>query len=132
MPPHLADGVVIECLLHYDDSGLIGIQNHFPQGSPMNLPGDVTLVVRRDPQRRGVGTPLVQEARRRWKPIDLENQRTTPAGTELANAATSTRLGHVSGLRRATSVLHEPRKHEECANDRIEGRFAPGWKPVPK
>lgn len=82
VPPELVDGVVIECLLHYDESGLIGILNYFPKGSPMDLPGDVTVVVHPARQRRGVGTTLVQEARRRWN-VDLEDQCTTPAGAAL-------------------------------------------------
>lgn len=64
VPPELVDGLVIDCLLHYDEDGLVGILTHYPNGSPqMDRPGDVTLVVHPAKQRRGIGTTLVLETR---------------------------------------------------------------------
>jgi len=66
VPPELVDGTVIDCLLHYDQDGLVGILNHFPNGSPkLDRPGDITLVVHPAKHRQGIGTTLVQAARPR-------------------------------------------------------------------
>ena len=85
--PADAKGTVIKCLLCYAEDGrLIGILNYFPNGSPIaDQPGDVTLVVHPEYQRRGIGTRLLAEAVARW-PIDLDSQCMTPQGEALVRA----------------------------------------------
>ena len=81
---------IVDCLLWRDEDGLLrGILNHYPDGAlrypstaPLEEPGNITLWVDPQRQRRGIATALIREAVRRWN-IDFDQQRYTPAGLAL-------------------------------------------------
>lgn len=87
VPGEWVRGIAIDVLLHYDADWLLdGILTHYPDGSPMDdQPGDITVLVRPDRQRRGIGRLLVEEAVRRWQ-IDLDTQCLTDDGNQLVRA----------------------------------------------
>lgn len=76
----------VDCLLWRDSRGqLLGILNHFPIALPPEEPGNFTVFVRADAQRRGIGRALVEEAIRRWD-VKLLEQAYTPSGAALINS----------------------------------------------
>jgi GNAT superfamily N-acetyltransferase len=90
-PPH----AVSECLLYYDDKGVLrGILNYFPITASVPLgngwvaeerAGSVNVWVDPARQRRGIASTLLADAVRRWK-IDFERQEYTAEGAALVNA----------------------------------------------
>lgn len=81
-----SDGIVIKVLLHYGSDGqLDGILDYFPLGTPMDLPGDVLVLVKPTHRCRGIGTSLLNEARRLWPEINLRDQCFTPMGEALVD-----------------------------------------------
>lgn len=85
----------VDCLLRWNlDGELVGILNHYPQDCPpWEVAGNVTLFVRDDWHRRGVGTELWDEAVRRYG-VTLDGQHLTPNGAALANALTRREARH--------------------------------------
>jgi GNAT superfamily N-acetyltransferase len=87
-------GGVVDCLLYwFVEEGrrprIVGILNHYPfDNPPFEQKGNVNVWVRRPNQRQGIGTALVQEADRRWGPINLAQQRFTASGAALAQYLT--------------------------------------------
>jgi GNAT superfamily N-acetyltransferase len=77
---------VIDCLLYRNEAGeLVGILNHYPFRTPEGQePGTFNVWVKPGWQRRGIGTRLGDEAKKRWL-IDVGLQTYTPAGVRLAH-----------------------------------------------
>ena len=80
---HTVGSWPIDCLLYRGPSGyLFGILNHYPVDCPpYEKAGNINFWVRPDQRRRGIGTKLILEARRRWE-IRGAGQRFTTAGFE--------------------------------------------------
>ncbi|OXM69600.1 GNAT family N-acetyltransferase [Amycolatopsis vastitatis] len=80
-------GAYVDCLLMRDVDGvLVGILNHYPQDLPPHeRAGAVSIRVRPDRQRRGIGTHLLKEAMTRWR-VQIYRQRFTPSGAAFAEA----------------------------------------------
>ena len=75
------DITVIDCLLHRDEHGrLDGILNHYDGKNPLEDQHALNVWVRPDSRRQGIASLLVQEAKRRWPQVTLEQQRYTPDG----------------------------------------------------
>jgi ribosomal protein S18 acetylase RimI-like enzyme len=75
---------VINCLLFRDEDGsLVAILNHYDGKNPLEAADAVTLWVRPDRQREGIGKMMTREAMQRWPGVRLENQRYTRMGMHL-------------------------------------------------
>lgn len=60
-------GAYVDCLLYRLNSEIIGILNHYPQDlPPWEYAGSITVQVRDDHRRQGIGTALMYEAWSRW------------------------------------------------------------------
>lgn len=84
--PHVEDGfpVVIHAYLDYDERGFLrGALMFFPDGSPIDPVGNVSVIVRPNARRAGVASRLVRIALVEWPEIDLDAQDFTPAGRAL-------------------------------------------------
>ena len=77
----------VDCLLYRSRKGtLIGILYHYPVDlEPWEQAGNVNMWVHPRRQRRGIGTKLLVEARRRWN-LDPYQQSYTPEGAALMNS----------------------------------------------
>lgn len=71
----------VDCLLWRDGGGvLVGILNHYPiDYPPLERAGNFLVFVREDQRLQGIGSALLDEARRRWT-IDLTQQLYTVDG----------------------------------------------------
>ena len=81
--------LTVDCLLYYgSDKHLHGILNHYDEAfdypGSLERPGNVNLWVDLAWQRRGIGSLLMFEAKRRWK-IDLSKQDYTIEGLLFLN-----------------------------------------------
>lgn len=75
---------VVDCLLYRNEQGVVvGILNHYGFDSPWEKTGNVNVFVRRNAQRQGIGTALINEAKTRWT-INLDQQHFTPEGVAFA------------------------------------------------
>ena len=75
--------IPVNYLLHHGDDGQInGILSHFPEGTPFEKPGSITVTVHPSHRKKGVGAALVNAAVDRFG-IDLDSQEYTPLGYEL-------------------------------------------------
>lgn len=74
----------VDCLLYRNSRGaVIGILNHYPVDMPpYEQAGNVNIYVHPRRRRRGVGSTLLREARRRWG-FDATQQSYTEAGLAL-------------------------------------------------
>lgn len=75
--------IPVNYLLHHGDDGRInGILSHFPEGSPFEKPGSITVTVHPSHRDKGIGSKLVNTAVDKFG-VDLEQQQYTPLGYEL-------------------------------------------------
>jgi len=75
--------IPVNYLLHHGDDGRInGILSHFPEGTPFEKPGSITVTVHPHHRDKGVGSALIRAAQDKFG-IDLEQQEYTPLGYEL-------------------------------------------------
>lgn len=75
------DTGVVDCLLYRNADGLVGILNYYSiDFPPYERAGNCNVFVKPSHYRQGIGTALLDEARRRW-PIDLQAQRYTAMGS---------------------------------------------------
>ncbi|GAB3952471.1 hypothetical protein GCM10029976_090730 [Kribbella albertanoniae] len=79
----------VDCLLYRNADGeLVGILNHFPADMPpYEDKGNVTLLVRPDHQRQGIGSRLWAEAVERYG-VKFEGQSFTEDGAHFATTVT--------------------------------------------
>ena len=77
----------VDCLLWRDTTGTLrGILNHYPiDMPPWEKAGNLTMLVQPGWRRRGIGSALLDEARRRW-PVDLGVQTYTDDGRRFIAA----------------------------------------------
>jgi GNAT superfamily N-acetyltransferase len=61
-----AENTPMDCLLYYNEGDLLGILFHFPNDFPPFVKGNVNLVVHPKHRRKGIGTMLMDEAKKRW------------------------------------------------------------------
>lgn len=84
----------IHALLSYDERGYVqGALMYFPSGTPFDPVGGVTVLVRPNRRRRGVGRLLLMTALTLWPDIDLDDQEYTAEGRLLADAIIAKPLG---------------------------------------
>jgi GNAT superfamily N-acetyltransferase len=76
----------VDCLLMFDENlELVGILNMFNfDFPPLEKKGNVTMFTRPDRLRRGIGSALMDEARRRWT-VDFDRQDFTRTGAAFIN-----------------------------------------------
>lgn len=75
--------IPVNYLLHHGDDGQInGILSHFPEGTPFEKPGSITVTVHPRHRDKGIGGKLVQEAEKRFG-LKLDEQEFTPLGYEM-------------------------------------------------
>ena len=76
----------VDCLLMFDEKlELVGILNMFNfDFPPLERKGNVTMFTHPDKLRRGIGSALLDEARRRW-PVNFDQQNYTKAGAAFMN-----------------------------------------------
>lgn len=75
--------IPIDYLIHHGDDGRInGILSHFPEGTPFEKPGSITVTVHPAHREKGIGGKLVQEAEKRFG-LKLDEQQFTPLGYEM-------------------------------------------------
>jgi len=92
-PPHGQPGISyyrgqvtadfhVDCLLCRDENGaLVGILNHYPDDfPPYENQGNVNIWVHPGRRRQGIGTDLLEESYKRWKPP--ENAKISETGVE--------------------------------------------------
>lgn len=88
--------IEIHALLSYDSAGYLqGALMYFPQGSPFDRVGGVTVLVRPNQRRHGIGRALLLAALAMWPKIDLDNQEYTESGRALVDAVLATPLSEV-------------------------------------
>lgn len=77
---------VVDCLLWRDEKGRVrGILNRYGiDFPPYEKAGNVNIWIRPSHQRQGIGRALIEEAIRRWGPINYEQQQFTEAGAAFA------------------------------------------------
>lgn len=86
--------VEIHALLSYDATGYLqGGLMYFPKGSPFDFPGSVTVIVRPNRRRRGVGRALVMTALTTWPEIDTDHQAYTASGRSLVDSVLAQPFG---------------------------------------
>jgi GNAT superfamily N-acetyltransferase len=76
----------VDCLLMFDENlELVGILNMFNfDFPPLERKGNVTMFTHPDKLRRGIGSALLDEARRRW-PVNFDQQNYTREGAAFIN-----------------------------------------------
>ena len=76
----------VDCLLKYDENlELVGILNFYAiDFPPWEKAGNFTMFTRPDRYRRGIGSALLDEARRRWT-INFDQQDYTISGAAFVN-----------------------------------------------
>lgn len=86
--------VEIHTLLSYDERGYLqGALMYFPKGSPYDHVGSVTVLVRPNRRRHGVGRAMLLAALAMWPRIDLDNQAYTEGGRALVDSILAKPLG---------------------------------------
>jgi len=89
------NGKPVNCLLYRDEHGeLVGILNHYDDTYwsggilpyILEVPGNVNMWVKPSERRKGIGTALLEEAERRYGPLELHQQRYTEAGAAFVKA----------------------------------------------
>lgn len=77
---HTVGKTIIDCLLCRDQDGLlIGILNHYNEGSPLEKAGACNLWIKPECRRQGIAAVLLRDAWHRWS-LDYEQQTWTPEG----------------------------------------------------
>lgn len=76
----------VDCLLMFDENlELVGILNMFNfDFPPWEVAGNVTMFTHPDKYRRGIGSALMDEARRRWT-VNFDQQEYTREGAAFVN-----------------------------------------------
>jgi GNAT superfamily N-acetyltransferase len=88
------DVAEIHALLSYDSLGYLqGALMYFPEGSPYDHRGSVTVLVRPKRRRHGIGRALLVTALTMWPKISLDSQAYTPEGRALVAAVVAKPLG---------------------------------------
>ena len=80
---HGGRDIPINYLIHHGDEGQINsILSHFPEGTPYEKPGSITVTVHPSYRGKGIGSTLVNHAQDKFG-IDLDQQEYTPLGYEM-------------------------------------------------
>jgi GNAT superfamily N-acetyltransferase len=76
----------VDCLLMFDENlELVGILNYYAiDFPPWEKAGNVTMFTHPNKLRRGIGSALMDEARRRW-PVNFDRQEYTRDGAAFIN-----------------------------------------------